>query len=118
MAFDDYFKQLFKKEYGDAIKSEISVGALEKSFDLWIQGTHPLIQSSEMIPALFKHHKDNIIEYKSSHDTYHNSDILKVIGDCFYFSYNRKKHLDYISCDTCVWFIVVNPEGLKLHYQK
>jgi hypothetical protein len=77
MSFDDFIKQLFKEQYGDAIKSEVSVGALEKSFDLWLLGKHPAIKSSSAIPSLFKAYTDNIIEYKSGHDKYELNDNRK-----------------------------------------
>ena len=98
MAYDDLFKQLFKAQYGDAVQSEIAVGALEKSFDLWLQGDHPSIQDSDLIPTAFKQHTDNIIEYKSGHDQYQMYDIFKLLGDFSYFSYNPPIGLEQRVC--------------------
>ncbi len=47
MAFDDLLKQVFKNQFGDAVQSEISVGVLEKSFDLLLLGTHSLVEKSK-----------------------------------------------------------------------
>ena len=118
MSFDDFIKQLFKSQYGDAVKSEISVGTLEKSFNLWVRGDHPVIQSTDLIPGDFKNHKDNIIEYKSGHDHYSMSDILKLLGDCLYFCHNQGKNLRNAFRNACAWFLVVNPEPFLSEYEK
>ena len=116
MSFDDFLKQLFKNQYGNAIKSQIAVGALEKSFDLWLLGNHPVIQDSDVIPSSFKKFDDNIIEYKSGHDKYQLYDILKLQGDFSYFSYNRKLAPKKAYDNSCLWFLIVNPNPFKKQY--
>ena len=70
MAYDDLTKQILKHKYGDAVKTEVKVGDLEKSFDILLKGNHPTILSSDLIPDLFKQYEYNIMEYKINHDTY------------------------------------------------
>ena len=118
MSFDDLFKQSFKYQYGNAVKSEIAVGALEKSFDLWLLGNQPEIQDSEILPALFKQYEDNIIEFKSGHDRYQLYDILKLQGDFCYFSYNRKLSLDEAYNNSCLCFLIVNPQPFKRQFKQ
>ena len=38
MAYDDLTKQILKHKYGDAVKTEVKVGDLEKSFDILLKG--------------------------------------------------------------------------------
>ena len=86
MAFDDFAKQIFKDQFGDAVETEVNGGTLEKSFDILLLGSLPAIQSSDLLPDLFKQYENNIIEYKSARDTYNMRQVLKLNGDFSYYS--------------------------------
>ncbi|MHA1341259.1 MAG: hypothetical protein ACTSRZ_13140, partial [Promethearchaeota archaeon] len=105
MAFDDLFIQLWKEKFSKAIQSHCSVGVLEKSFDLLIQGNNQLIQNSNL-PSPFKVNAIHICEFKSTHDYYDSSNFLKLIGDASYFSFNKKYTLVEFKNSIRIWMIV------------
>ena len=118
MAFDDFAKQIFKDKFGGAVETEISVGTLEKSFDILLLGSLPAIQSSDLLPNLFKQYENNIIEYKSARDKYNVRQVLKLNGDFSYYSFNKGFSLNYAFNNSCLWFIVANREPFNRNYKK
>ncbi|MHA1338957.1 MAG: hypothetical protein ACTSRZ_08495 [Promethearchaeota archaeon] len=84
MAYDDLLIQYWKEKFSKGVVSHYSVGVLEKSFDLLINGDDPSIQTSNL-PAPFKVDAIHICEFKSLHDAYNSSNFLKLIGDATYY---------------------------------
>ena len=113
MVFDDFSKQIFKDKFRDAVKTEVKVGTLEKSFDILIFAIHQLIQQSPYLPAIFKQFELDLLEYKGPHDGYQLIDILKFIGDFCYFSYNQNFTLRYALTNCCLFFIIANKTPFK-----
>jgi len=108
MAFDDFSKQLFKQLYEDGITAEVKVGQFEKSFDILLNGFHPKISNSDLIPNEFKTYEMNIIEYKSFSDHYSVSDILKLIGDFGYYCAQKGLSIQQSLNSSCLWVIISN----------
>ena len=108
MAFDDLTKQSFKEKFGDAVNTDVKVGALEKSFDILLNGKDPNILQSQIIPQSFQLFENNFIEYKSSRDIYHLYELYKLNGDFSYYCYNKKMEGNYGLKTSALWFIVAN----------